>query len=183
MSEDINLDEQQRSKLATHLAVGRIRGVHGIRGELKVEVLTDFVQRFSPGSNLLVEGEVTDREVSSARPHKGYLLVQFVGLDDRSEAEKFQGLHLLVPRDSAEVLPEDEYYTDELVGLQVITTNGVDLGKLTDVWWTSANEVYVVHGPFGEVLLPAIAEVVQRVDLQNGEMLVKLLPGLVQSLD
>jgi len=178
-----DFNERHRSKLASHLAVGRILGVHGIRGELKVEVLTDFVQRFAPGSNLLLEGEEIEREVSSARSHKTYLLVKLRGLDSRTEAEQLYGRYLLVPRDKAEVLPEGEYYTDELVGLRIITTDGVELGQLTEVLWTTANEVYVVDGPFGEVLLPAIADVVQEVDLQNGEMLVNLLPGLVQSLD
>jgi 16S rRNA processing protein RimM len=109
--------------------------------------------------------------------------VKLRDLDSRTEAEQMCGRHFLVPRDNAEILPEGEYYVDELVGLRIITTNGVELGKLTEVLWTNANEVYVVNGPFGEVLLPAIADVVQEVDLQNNEMLVKLLPGLVQSLD
>ena len=183
MPEYDGVNEQDRTELATHLAVGRIRGVHGIRGELKVEVLTDFRQRYAPGSNLFIEGEEIEREVLSARAHKTYLLVKLKGLDNRTEAEKLHGLHFLVPRDNAMTLPEGEYYADELVGLRVITTDGVELGKLTEVLWTSANEVYVVIGSFGEVLLPAIAEVVQEVDLQNGEMLVNLLPGLVQSLD
>jgi len=172
-----------RAKLATHLAVGRILGVHGIRGELKVEVLTDFAQRFAPGSRLLLEGEKIECEVMSARSHKTYLLVKLRGFESRTEAERLHGLHFLVPRDNAEVLPENEYYVDELIGLRIITTDGVELGKLTEVLWTTANEVYVVDGPFGEVLLPAIADVVQEVNLQNGEMLVVLLPGLVQSLD
>jgi 16S rRNA processing protein RimM len=171
------------SKLAEHLAVGRIVGAHGIRGELKVQVLTDFDQRFEPGSMLIVEGEESGREVLSARPHKTYLLVQLQGITNRTEAQQQRGLHLLVQRDQAIPLPEGEYYADELEGLRVMTTGGEDLGVLTEVWWTAANEIYVVQGPFGEVLLPAVADVIQEVDLQSGEMLVSLLPGLVQSLD
>ena len=174
---------QSQTKRATHLAVGRIGGAHGIRGELKVEVLTDFPHRFEPGSRLFLEGEEVAREVVSARPHKAYMLVKLQNIENRTEAQQLHGLYLLVHRDNATPLPEDVYYTDELVGLRVITTKGVELGKLTEVLWTAANEVYVVQGLFGEVLLPAIADVIQEVDLQNGEMLVRLLPGLVQSLD
>ncbi len=174
---------QSQTKRATHLAVGRIGGAHGIRGELKVEVLTDFTHRFDPGSRLFLEGDEVECEIVSARPHKAYMLVKLKGIENRTEAQQLRGLHLLVHRDKATPLPKDEYYADELVGLRIITTKGMELGELTEVLWTAANECYVVQGPFGEVLLPAIAEVIQEVDLQNGEMLVSLLPGLVQSLD
>ena len=176
-------NKQSHSERATHLAVGRIGGAHGIHGELKVEVLTDFPHRFEPGSRLFLEGEEVEREVVSARPHKAYMLVKLKNIENRTEAQQLRGLHLLVHRDNATPLPEDEYYTDELVGLRVITTEGVNLGELTEVLWTAANEVYVVQGGYGEVLLPAIADVIQEVDLQKGEMGVRLLPGLVQSLD
>ena len=183
VTNDNDLDGSSVPKLAEHLAVGRIKGAHGLHGELKVEVLTDFDQRFESGSLLIVEGEAFEREVLSARPHKGFLLVKLQGIVDRTEAQRQRGLHLLVQRDKAVSLPEGEYYADELEGLRVITTEGVELGVLTEVWWTAANEIYMVQGAYGEVLLPAIADVVQNVDLQKGEMLVRLLPGLVQSLD
>ena len=95
----------------------------------------------------------------------------------------YRGRLLLIPRAHAAVLDPDEYYSDELIGLSVLTDAGMGLGELVDILWTGANEVYVVEGSFGEVLLPAIAEVIQVVDLQAGEMVVKLLPGLIPALD
>lgn len=165
------------------LAVGRILGPHGVRGEVKVEVLTDFNSRFDPGSKLWIEGEAAPCEVQASRPHKEKLLVRLDCVPDRTQAERLRGRHLLAPRAEATPLPEGEYYSDELEGLTVVSSEGRTLGTLTDVLWTGANEVYVVEGDLGEVLLPAIADVVQEVDLQKQKMVVKLLPGLVPALE
>ncbi len=161
------------------MAVGRIVGAHGIRGEIKVKQLTDFPERFAPGSLLYLEEEAFQREVIASRPHKGMFLVQLSGLSDRNAAERLRGKYLFIARDEAMALEEDEYYEDELIGLQVETMEGVILGELTEIIWTGANEVYIVQGPKGEVLIPAIAQVVQEVDLESGIMRVTLLPGLV----
>jgi len=165
---------------ADYLAVGRIVGVHGVRGEMKVKSLTDFPQRFAPGAQLFVEGETAQRQVVSARPHKGLLLIKLSGLPDRTSAELLKGKYLFVDRDDAMPLAEDEYYEDELVGLQVETVAGELLGELVEIMWTGANEVYIVRGPEREVLIPAIADVVQEVDIAAGKMRVKLLPGLLE---
>ena len=165
------------------LVVGRVIAPHGVRGEVKVEVQTDFPQRFQPGAELWLEGETDPVHVLSARPQRDFMLVLFDGTPSRDEAELLRGRDLLVPRSQAIALPEGEYYSDELEGLLVRTTGGEELGVLVDVWWTAANEVYVVEGKWGEILLPAVAEVVQEVDLQNRQMVVKLLPGLAPQLD
>ena len=161
------------------MAVGRIVGVHGIRGEIKVKQLTDFPERFAPGSLLYLEEESFQREVISARPHKGLLLVKLSGFSDRTAVEHLRGKYLFIAREEAMPLEEDEYYEDELIGLQVETMEGEALGELIEIIWTGANEVYIVKGPRGEVLIPAIADVVQEVDLDAGIMRVTLLPGLV----
>ena len=161
------------------MAVGRIVGPHGIRGEIKVKILTDFPERFAPGSLLYLGEEDFQREVISSRPHRGMLLVKLSGLTDRTAVEGLRGKYLFIPREEAMPLEEDEYYEDELVGLVVETMEGELLGELVEIMWTGANEVYIVQGPRGEVLIPAIAQVVQDVDLETGVMRVALLPGLV----
>lgn len=167
----------------SYLAVGRIIAPHGVRGEVKVEIQTDFPQRFRAGAQLWLEGEATPLRVMAARQQQGFLLLQFDAIPSRTEAEWLRDRLLVVPRELAMPLPEGEYYSDDLQGLAVTTTDGDELGVLVDVWWTNANEVYVVEGPWGELLLPAIADVVQEVDLQNRWMLVKLLPGLAPQID
>ena len=161
------------------MAVGRIVGAHGIRGEIKVKQLTDFPERFAPGSRLYVGEETFQREVIASRPHRGMLLVKLSGLSDRNAVEHLRGKYLFIDREEAMELEEDEYYEDELVGLTVETMEGELLGELIEIMWTGANEVYIVQGPRGEALIPAIAQVVQEVDLEAGVMRVKLLPGLV----
>jgi len=166
------------SKRETYLAVGRIVGVHGVRGEIKVKQLTDFSERFAPGSRLFLEGESFQREVLSSRPHKGVLLVRLSGVDDRDAITALRGKHLFVAREDAMALEEGEYYEDDLVGLRVETMDGELLGDLAEIMWTGANEVYIVKGPRGELLLPAIVDVVREVDVDAGVMRVSLLPGL-----
>lgn len=170
-------------KLQTPLAVGQIVGIHGLRGEMKVNVLTDFDDRFAPDALLWVEGETSPRSVVSARWHKRSLLLHLAGLDSRTVLEPLRQRYLFIERSQAAPLETDEYYEDELVGLQVRTEAGQVLGVLTEVLWTGANDVYVIQGDWGEVLLPAIAEVVQNVDLQHEQMVVRLLPGLIPALD
>ncbi|NUQ39043.1 MAG: 16S rRNA processing protein RimM [Caldilineales bacterium] len=165
------------------LAVGRIVSPHGIRGEVKIDVMTDFPSRFDPGSQLWLEGETAPCQVVAARSHKGHLLVQLDCLADRTAAEWVNGRYLLIPRDQAHVLPAGEYYQDELVGLEVVSEAGQVLGHLAEVVWTGANEVYLIEGALGELLIPAVAEVVQEVDLQRGRMVVKLIPGLLPELE
>jgi len=160
------------------LAVGRIVGAHGIRGEVKVKTLTDFPERFVAGAQFFIENEPQPRAIASVRPHKGMLLIRFDDVNNRNIAETLQKKYLFVPREEAMPLGKDEFYEDELLGLQVQTTAGEVLGELVEVMWTGANEVYVVKGPNGELLLPAIADVVQEVDLDAGVMHVVLLPGL-----
>jgi len=165
-------------RAADYLAVGRVIGPHGVRGEIKVKQLTDFPERFALGALLFVEGEPFQREVVAVRPHKGVMLIKLSGIGDRNAVEILRGKYLFVAREDAMPLEEDEYYEDELVGLAVETLEGELLGELVELMWTAANEVYIVNGPRGEILLPAIADVVQEVDVKKGVMRVTLLPGL-----
>ena len=161
------------------MAVGQIVGAHGVRGEIKVKQLTDFPERFAPGARLYLGDEEFQREVIASRPHREMLLLKLSGLTDRNAVEHLRGQYLFISRDEAMPLEEDEYYEDELIGLMVETLEGELLGELMEIMWTGANEVYIVQGPRGEVLIPAIAQVVQEVDLDAGVMRVTLLPGLV----
>lgn len=163
-----------------YLAVGNIVGVHGIRGEVKVELLTDYPERFSPGATVYFGPESLARPVriEAARPHKGMMLVKFAGVPDRNAAELLRDTVLLIPEEQAMPLGEGENYAHDLIGLQVETTDGRVLGKLAEILYTGANDVYVVNRPGAEVLIPALNHVVITVDLEAGRMLVQLPEGL-----
>lgn len=169
---------------AGHMAVGQIVGVHGLYGEVKVEAYTDNPERFAPGVTLLMGEELEPVTVESVRPHKNNLLVRLVEVEDRTAAEEVRSLWLYVPEADAATLEEGAYWIHDIIGLQVVTNEGTAIGKISDVFATGSNDVYVVQPAAGvnggrEILLPAIADVVESVDLSAGVMVIRLLDGLI----
>lgn len=167
-----------------HMAVGQIVGAHGLYGELRVEAYTDFPERFAPGARLFMGEELEAVTVESMRPHKTNLLIRLAEIEGRSAAEDLRGLWLYVPESEATALDEGSYWIHDIVGLRVLTTEGQELGTITDVFATGSNDVYVVRPSAGinqgrELLLPAIADVVERVDLDQRTMIIRLLDGLI----
>lgn len=163
-----------------YLAIGSIVAPHGIRGEVKVALLTDFPERFRPGNRVYVGNmeRAAPVEIEAARPHKGVMLVKLVGVADRNAAELLRDQYLLIPEAEAMPLGEHENYLHDLIGLAVETVEGEVLGELTEVLITPANDVYVVTGPEGELLLPALRQVVRSVDLASRRMVVIVPEGL-----
>ncbi len=175
--------ENSERKRQGYFAIGQIMGAHGIRGEVKVSVMTDFPERYKPGVKVFVgtEDDCIPSQIETSRPHKGVMLVKLAMVPDRSVAETLRGKYLLIPEEQAMPLGEHENYVHDLVGLAVETTDGKALGKLTEILFTRANDVYVVDGPDGEVLLPALREVVVRVDVAAGKMIVVVPDGLLDA--
>ena len=177
--------EHDRPPEPRFLAVGRIVGVHGVRGEIKVEILTEDPHRFGRLAQVFVgpdEGEPTAWPLEGYRLHKGRALLKLGGCDDRTAAETLRGLLVQVPLEEAIPLAEGEYYEHQIVGLDVWTVGGDYLGEVVEILYTGANEVYVVHGPpprRREVLIPAIRQVVLEVDLDAGRLRVDLPPELL----
>lgn len=170
-------ERTQKPAPLAFVRVGQALAAWGVGGGVKVEVLTDFPDRFRPGARVYVGGVA--REVEEATWHQGYVLLKLRGIDGREAAEALRGLYLEIPVSEVRPLPEGTYYGFQIVGLEVVTAAGEALGRVVDVLGTGANDVYVVHGPRGEVLLPAIAEVVREIDVAGGQMVVELPPGLM----
>jgi 16S rRNA processing protein RimM len=171
-----------------YVAVGQIVGPHGIRGEVKVEPMTDFAERFRKGARVFL-GRSTDAsdavptEIAAARPHQGRWLVQFPEIKDRTAAERLRDQYVLIPEADIMPLGEHENYAHDLIGLDVETNDGVTLGRLVEVLFTPANDVYILRGPRGEILIPATRDVVQNVDLASRRMTVALPEGLLAPAD
>jgi 16S rRNA processing protein RimM len=163
------------------LPIGQITAAHGIRGEVKVALLTDYPERFRPGARVYLGGEIDAHpaEIAAARPHKQAVLVKFVGVPDRNAAQRMVGQLVLIPNEDRMPLAEGENYAHELLGLRVESTAGRALGEITDILSTGANDVYVVTAPDREVLIPALRDVVLTVDLTDGKMVVELPEGLL----
>lgn len=162
------------------LAVGRIRRPHGLRGEVLVELLTDFPERIKPNASLFLGNSHRELVVVSVRNHKDGLLLGFNEYQDSESARKL-GNHLIYVRvDALQKLPEDQYYHHDLIGIQVFTDEDRVLGVISEIIQTGANDVFIVQDYRGEeILLPAIADVIQDIDLLNKTMKVRLLPGLL----
>lgn len=166
-----------------YIFVGRILSPWGVKGQVKVEALTDDIRRFDKLDKVFIDAG--DTPVCSDVESVLYLKDEFVvlklkGINTPEQAEKFRGAYLKIPREYAIKLPEGRYFICDIIGLCVSTENGEQLGKIVEVIQTGANDVYVVKGENGkQILIPAVKQVVKKVDLQNGEMVIKLLEGMV----
>ncbi|MBN1484427.1 MAG: 16S rRNA processing protein RimM [Chloroflexia bacterium] len=161
-----------------YLVLGEIVAPFGIRGEVKVLLDTDFPELVLEAAYLYVGDPPLRYEVEWARPHKKLVRLKLLGCDDRNSAENLRGQLLQVAMAEAPVPEQDEYYYHELIGLQVWTEQDEYLGEVEEVWPTGSNQVLLVKGRQGELLLPAIDSVVREVDLAQGRILVHLLEGL-----
>ncbi len=164
-----------------YLAVGRITTAHSLKGEVRVELHTDFPERFVPGMVVYIGESLAEYRVDYARPHKLQLLVKLDGVDTRNEAEALGREWLFIPETDVVDLEDDTYWVHDIIGLQVQTEEGQELGVISEVLFTGANEVYVIKALDSEreLLVPAIADVVQQVDLAAKRMTVRLLPGIL----
>ena len=164
-----------------YLAVGLLRRPHGVRGEIMLEIQTDYPERLSPGANLYVGKEYTPLTIATNRKHNKGLLLSFEGISDRDEIARYRKKHLYVLFSDWPPLPEGEYYDFQLIGLEVTEKEtGKNLGELKEIIQTGANDVYLVRSESGrEILLPDIPEVILEIDLAQSQMKVFLIPGLV----
>ena len=171
-----------------YLILGEILRPHGIRGELRMKILTDYPERI-PRLNAIGlgaypdEGEITFYKVQAMRMHKGYGLLKLENIDYRDQAEPFRGLKVLIRVDEAVPLEDDEVYLYQLIGMAVTTDTGKNLGAITDVLETGANDVYVVNGDeFGEVLIPVTHETILETNTDSRIVTVNLPEGLIPEL-
>lgn len=163
------------------LQVGAILDTHGLRGEVKVFPTTDDPGRYDYLEDVILEdksGKQITLVVEKVRYFKNLVIVKFKDLDNINDVEQYKKCNLYVTRENAVELEEDEYFVADLIGLTAKTDEGEELGQIKDVLTTGANDVYVIDTKEGELLVPAIHDCVQEVDLEAGVMMLHLLPGL-----
>ena len=165
--------------------VGRVVAVHGIRGNLKVSSYAESLSVFETEGGLQValpDGSVRAMAVRWVKPHGRHLLLNLDEITDRNQAEGLIGSELFADKSCLPTLEEDSYYWFDLVGLRVYDTTGTLLGRLDGVIPTPGNDIYVVKGTQGEqakeLLIPAIGDVVLKIDLEGRTMLVDPPEGL-----
>jgi len=161
------------------LVVGKLRRPHALRGEMLMDILTDFPDRLTPDLLVYVGEDHLPLRIRSRRPHMRAMLVSFDGYDDPQSVGELRNHFVYVRSEDRPPLPDGEYYHHQILGLRVRCDDGRFLGTISKILVTGANDVYIVNTASGpDILLPAIESVVLDVDIDNGEILVHLLPGL-----
>lgn len=164
------------------LQVGVITQTHGVRGEVKVFPTTDDAARFKKLKHVMLDTgkETLPLEIESVKFFKQFVILKFKGFDNINDIERYKRCPLLIERENAVPLEEGEYFIADMIGMKVITDEGENFGILKDVMETGANDVYVIEHPSeGEVLIPAIKECILDVDIENRQMKIHVMNGLI----
>ena len=165
------------------LQAGVITSTHGIRGEVKVFPTTDDAQYFRELKKVYLDTgkEQIPLEIEHVKFFKQFAILKFKGIDNINDIEKYKGKSLMIDREDASPLGEDEYYIGDMIGMDVYTDDPAEhFGVLRDVLETGANDVYIIDSDrHGEILVPAIRQCILRVDTDKNEMHIHLMEGLL----
>ena len=164
------------------MLIGKIVGIHGIKGTNKLRSYAESLSVFLPGRSILVRdlrGREASYEIHWVKPHTGTPLVSFKGITNRGQAKTLIGAELFIPQSELPELDEDTYYWYDLIGIEVVTMTGKFLGRIESIIETGSNDVYVVKSNEKEVLIPALESVVLDIDLEHKRMQVDLPEGLI----
>jgi 16S rRNA processing protein RimM len=159
------------------ITVGRVLASYGVKGKLKVKTETDFPQRFTPGAKVYINRQ--QMTIDSAEWHSGKLVIKLNTIDSKEDTQKLQGKTVEICRSQVHFLPEGQYYYFQLIGLEVWTTQGEFLGNITKILATESNDNYVVRSTKGEILIPAIEDVIKSIDLDKGCLVIEPIAGLL----
>ena len=175
------MPRQQDTEWAT---IGNVVALFGVQGELKVRLLTDIPNRFDELETVYVGANHTSYSIQSVRPYKGEMIVlKLSGIEDANAAEQLRNQELSIPLIELASLPPDSYYQHDIIGLQVFTLDGQELGQIVEIIVTGSNDVYSVKKPEGsQVLIPAIKDVIKQIDLNRRTMHIDPLPGLLDNI-
>jgi len=161
-----------------YLSVGFLRRPHGVKGEIIMDLHTDFPERMKKGRKVFIGEDHKPMNFVSVRPHGAGVLVKFKDIDTPEDAGLYRNQWVYVLTKDVP-LPEGQHYKHELLGLKVVDENENLLGELVEILETGANDVYVVRNDAGkEILLPNIPAVILDLDIDRGCLRVHLLEGL-----
>jgi 16S rRNA processing protein RimM len=163
------------------LTIGKIVSTHGLRGKLRVISYDESNEIFSTQRIFYVKdikGSLKEYTLINIEPHKKVLLLEFDGISSINEAKELIGAYILINKSRLSPLPEDEYYWFEIIGIKVFTDGGTLLGEVDRIIQTGSNDVYVVCDKKKEYLIPAINDVITKIDVNNRVMIVHPIEGL-----
>lgn len=163
------------------ILIGQIVRPHGIRGEVKIVSKMTWPDGFEIRGTLFLACRDQNYSIAGGRWYDDYAILRLSGVSDRDEAEALRGCEVLVNKDQMPELPEEHYYETELIGLKVRTVSGKPVGTLKEVLHMPAQDVYEISTPSGSVLIPAVESFIKKIDLDNREMIVEPIEGLLDS--
>jgi 16S rRNA processing protein RimM len=164
-----------------YLELGQIVNVKGLKGEVKVNSFTDDNTKFERIPKVFIKKKETlkEYEIEKVGYNKNQVIIKFKNVDTVEEAETLRNSYIVVDREIFGELPEGVYYIADLIGLDVYTESNEYLGKVDDIFSTGSNDVYVVKDDMGkQKLLPGIDDVLKKIDIQSGKIIVNLIEGL-----
>lgn len=160
-----------------NVVIGQVLGVRGYSGFVRIRILTALADRFEEGNYVYIGDRrywISEVEYTTA----SHVMLRFLGINTIEDAQLLQGSWLTIPTDDGQHLEADNYFHYQMIGLIVETEDGEVLGSIENIIETGSNDVYVVSGASGEILVPAIGQVVKDIDLEANRMLVTLMKGM-----
>lgn len=164
------------------IPVGKLTGTHGIKGMLKFHSYSGNIESLEAARTVTIrykDGKLQEYGLKQIAGHGSRIMVGLQGLDDINLVQHLVGSELCLLRSQLPDTENDEYYWCDLIGLKVSTIDGLELGTIKDIFETGSSDIYVVRSGKKEYLIPAIVDVISSVDIQNREMLIKPLEGLL----
>ncbi len=168
--------------MESYFTIGTIVNTQGIKGDMRVMPQTDDITRFELLESVFVEtqGKLTEYKIERVWYHKNFVILKLEGVDINA-AERLKFSAVKIPESQALELDNDEYYISDLMDCVVVTESGENVGRIVDIMFTGANDVYVIedeNAKGGQWLLPAIKECVLDVNIDDKRMTVHIMPGL-----
>lgn len=163
------------------LRVGKITNTHGIKGEVRVLPLTDYMERFEELDWVYIDGYSEKFYINGIKYKSNLVLLSFKGYEDVNVVQKFKGRYMLIDETQRRDLPEDTYYIADIIGLEVFTIDDEYLGKVHDVIQTGSSEVYVIKKDDNkEIMIPAIKKFIPEISLEKKRITIDPIEGILE---
>jgi len=162
---------------AEYLTIGKVLRPWGIRGQMKIESLTDYQNRFKHARQFFIDQ--VPYQCLNVIFAAGGVVLALHGVESRTAAEELRGSLIQIREDEVQPLPDGTFYHHQILGLIAWTPQGRRLGAIEEILETGSNDVYVVRNGGSEILIPSTSDVVMSIDLQSGKMIVQAIPGLL----
>jgi len=163
------------------LRVGKITNTHGIRGDVKVLPLTDYMERFEELEWVYIDGYREKFYIENIKYKPTLVILSFKGYEDINLVEKFKDKYLLIDETQRRDLPEDTYYIADIIGLDVYTVNDEYIGKVKDIIQTGSSEVYIIKSADNkEIMIPAVKEFIPEISLEKRKIVIDPIEGMIE---